>query len=438
MNSDRIYDVIEEIAASSGKAKQDILKSYSVDKELRNVLVAALNPFVTYGIAQIPPYEPRGANGEFDTDTWMLLHRLETRKLTGKNAHIALGAQLAALKPKSAELLKRIITKDLRAGIRASTVNKVMKGLIPKFDCMLAHKYEEKRIKQWPVLVEPKLDGVRVLCFVNVADEEVKFTSRTGKEFTTFDHLKPAVLEEIKEVHEDLMDEYFRHVVLDGEVVSGSFNKTVSEVRKKDTQADDAEFHVFHMLSYEEFAAGKGDLEIHEARKLLEDHFGKSFDGSKGLRLLQSYNVHSHEEIMQICQSIWDKGGEGVIVKDPSKPYVCKRNHAWMKIKAENSEDLRVVDAFEGTGKYEGSLGGLIVDRNGVEVRVGGGFSDDQRKEFWKVYQSDMEKLGSSDMSTRELIGRLIEVEYHEETPDGSLRHPRFVRFRDDKDQEAA
>lgn len=87
------------------------------------------------------------------------------------------------------------------------------------------------------------------------------------------------------------------------------------------------------------------------------------------------------------------------------------------------SADVVIINAFEGEGKYRGSLGGIVVLHGNVSVKVGGGFSDLQRQEFWEVWNN----------CRNSLEGRLVEVEYHEETPDGSLRHPRFIRFRDDK-----
>ena len=87
-----------------------------------------------------------------------------------------------------------------------------------------------------------------------------------------------------------------------------------------------------------------------------------------------------------------------------------------MKIKAEETLDLYVTGWEPGTGKYEGMIGALIVNHKGVPVNVGSGLSDTLRQE-----------------DPAEIVGRMIEVEYHEVTPDGSLRHPRFKRFRDDK-----
>jgi DNA ligase-1 len=74
---------------------------------------------------------------------------------------------------------------------------------------------------------------------------------------------------------------------------------------------------------------------------------------------------------------------------------------------------------LEGTGKHSGKLGSFVVDYKGVEVRVGSGLTDDLREQIW------------SDKATH--IGRTIEVRYQEETPDGSLRFPTFVCFRNDK-----
>jgi len=66
-------------------------------------------------------------------------------------------------------------------------------------------------------------------------------------------------------------------------------------------------------------------------------------------------------------------------------------------------------------------LGAAIVTYKGKRVRVGSGFSDEQRQQFWANPNS--------------IKGKIIEVQFHEETPDGSLRHPRFVRVREDKTQ---
>lgn len=467
MDSDRIFDIIEEIAGTSSKTgKESIISLNQHVEHFVLVLEAALNPFKTYGLAKQPPSLHEGTK-HFSQETWDMLDALRTRRLTGTAAKDAVSAEMSALTPKSAQLLWRIISKDLRAGFSESTVNKVIARCIPTFDCMLAHKFEASRVKKWPIVAEPKLDGVRVLAFVDVIDQKVGFYSRSGKEFTTFDHLKRPILDMVSNYREalkaDACDEYdalglpdgddtdtnvldeiyarrgvddMLDPVLDGEIVSGSFNKTVSEVRKKDAQATDAFFNVFDVLPaslFKEDDKVPSTLNYAERRKLLEAMVPT---GDSPVKLLPRYLVSSEAEIHALYSSVRADGLEGLIIKDPDAFYHRRRNHAWMKIKAEESTDVPIVGYEEGTGKYAGMLGAIIVafdkkchengahganhDHEGaVRVNVGSGLSDSQRKSFWE--------------DRDELPGRVIEVEFHEITPDGSLRHPRFKRFRDDK-----
>jgi len=74
-----------------------------------------------------------------------------------------------------------------------------------------------------------------------------------------------------------------------------------------------------------------------------------------------------------------------------------------------------------GTGRLSKTLGKLFVDVNGVHVAVGSGLTDALRDELWQTLTE----------SPQDVLGRVIEVEYHEKMPSGSLRHPRFVKFRD-------
>jgi ATP-dependent DNA ligase len=114
------------------------------------------------------------------------------------------------------------------------------------------------------------------------------------------------------------------------------------------------------------------------------------------------------------------QGYEGAMVKDLDAPYKFGRGPEVMKLKAFHDVDLKIESLLEGTGKYSGQLGSVVVNYHGVEVQVGSGFSDDLRDTIWR----------SPDI----FINRMIEVRYQEVTPDGSLRFPTFVCFRNDRD----
>lgn len=427
--SEEILHALDKIGEISGKkAKEEHLRVYLEEVPgFRKVVIAAVNPFITYGITTDglanfqgePAAFPALRSHDFHDDNhmvWAILDKLAKRELTGNEALATVkGFTINCLSGGEMILLGRILDKDLRAGFGASTLNKIEKGMIPTFDCMLAHKYEQKRIKDWPVAVEPKLDGVRVLAFV--IGESVTFYSRSGKEFTAFNHLKKHILDMM--ATNRINERGFGDVVLDGEVVSGSFNNTVSVARRKNVQATDAEFHIFDYFPFRLWEEGVkvNEISYSDRRKQLIDALESG--NREFLKVLPSYLANSHEEIVDICASAWKRNLEGVIVKPRDGIYERKRSHNWLKIKAEESVDVPIIDMEPGTGKFEGKLGALVVDYNGVKVNVGSGLSDVQRQEFWE----EGEKL----------FGRLIEVEFHEVTPDGSLRHPRFKRFRDDK-----
>lgn len=113
-------------------------------------------------------------------------------------------------------------------------------------------------------------------------------------------------------------------------------------------------------------------------------------------------------------------GYEGIMIKDMLATYKFGRGYGVMKYKAFFDIDAKIERLNEGEGKYTGSLGSVTINLNGTEIQIGSGFSDDLRDSIWAAPD--------------DFIGRMIEVRYQEKTPDGSLRFPTFVCFRNDRD----
>ena len=443
MNSTDLLDRIDQIAAtSSTTAKAELVEALLTESSFaREIVKYALDPFITFGLVP-KKVKTTGTDAftEESTWVWVLLDKLAKRELTGNDAKQNVQTALEYLEPKSAELLWRILKKDLRAGFSKNTVNRVMPGTIPTFDVMLSKPYEEKRVKVFPVAVEPKLDGLRSMFLVK--DSEARGFSRVGNHFPALDYLSDAIVEmvtratataitkagecKIHALYAKMLggDAGTPKVALDAEVTTGSFNKTSGDVKRKDEDAEDAVINLFDALPYNLATSSENEIKIpFKARRKFAEFIAKHAPEGLRVEMTDLRLANSHEEIIAIYNEHRAAGLEGAMVKPLDAHYVKSKGFLWMKIKACETEDLRITGWFtgeEGT-RLEGKFAGFTVDRNGVTVRIGGGFKHHELEEF------------NEDPDSYK--GRLIEIEFHEVTPDGSLRHPRFVRFRDDKDE---
>ena len=390
----KLFNHISQVGSPSEKIQ--LLKSYPYQEELKSVLKYATDPFLTFGITHTEG-SPMGSE-----DAFKVLDKLARRELTGERARVSLGN--AATDEDDREILHRILRKDLRCGLGEKLVLQAYPGLIRQFEVMRAAKFE-KLSSRTEYYIEPKYDGLR--CIAVVENGGVTLLSRNGKEFTSSDHLKPQILR--------LFDG--EDGVLDGELTSGNFNDSVSAVKRKDQQNGSTILNAFDFLDMHEWRSPINTY--HTRRGNLKRAFERAGGNLPHLILVPCYPVQDEDEAFRWYDHFLKQGYEGGILKASKGLYRFKRHRDWMKLKEVNDVDLRVESLIQGEGKYHGMLGAVIVKFNGKRVNVGSGFSDTERQLYW---------------DQPELIQRkVIEIQYHQVTPDGSLRHPRFIKVREDK-----
>jgi DNA ligase-1 len=387
----------------------------------------ALDPMITFGVKKIPSYSGPDGQGLPWEAFKELARALAMRELTGHDAReLALSASTES---QWNNWYRRILIKDLRCGVSEKTINKVLKDFpnipnIPIFECMLAHDgaNHEKKITG-KKLLEPKLDGVRVVTIINAENKTAVMYSRNGKVLENFSHITDAI--------EKNIELFERSMVLDGEMVSSSFQALMKQVhRKSDVQSNDARLMLFDILPVSEFQAGKSVLGQKRRSALLRS-MKPQFDKIGSIDLIPQIEVDldglvGELEFKQYNKDAIEAGFEGIMIKDVDAKYECKRTVSWLKMKPFIEVSLTVVAVEEGTGKNEGRLGAVICegedDGKQIRVNVGSGFTDADRDEFW------------ADKET--VVGQIIEVRADAATKNQdseeiySLRFPRFLRFR--------
>ena len=311
----------------------------------------ALDGLHTFGVKKVPTHGGPDGQGLPWPAFKELAHLLYTRQLTGHDARDAIELALSAsTQSEWNDWYRRILIKDLRCGVSEKTVNKVLKAFpeikpVPVFECMLAHDgaNHEKKIAG-KKLLEPKLDGVRVLTFVNMDNRTVTQYTRNGKELVNFPHITKAI--------EDNIDLIGRSVILDGEMISTSFQALMKQVHRKDNvQSDDAVLMLFDIIPLSEFQTGKSILGQKRRTNLLKG-MKTIFDkiGSIGVIPQIEVDLTSYVGELQFKdfnKEAIDNGYEGIMIKDLDAKYECKRSASWLKMKQQkvtNCMELVIID----------------------------------------------------------------------------------------------
>jgi DNA ligase-1 len=387
-----------------------------------------LDNLYTFGVKQVPESTVDG-QGLSWVNFKELAEALYRRELTGHAARDAIELAMGiATQRQWNQFYRRILIKDMRAGFSEKTVNKIAKKfpqyLIPVFDCQLAHDAANHDSKLTGTkLVEKKLDGVRCLTVIDYENKTVVQYTRNGKVLENFSHVTNYLT--------GFIEEFGRSYVLDGEIMSGSFNELMKQVHRKDNvSASDAVLNLFDIVPLVEFKQGKSVMGQRRRSAFLRG-FENIFTDSGFITIVpqKEFNLDSMIEEIEFkdyMKQMVAEGYEGVMVKDPDAKYECKRSVAWLKIKPFIEVSLSVTSVEEGTGRNVGKLGAIVCegvdDGKTIVVNVGSGFSDAQRDEFWTARDA--------------LLGQVVEVradatsQNQDNAAVYSLRFPRFLRFR--------
>ena len=389
----------------------------------------ALDSMITFGVKHVPEKEKDEGVGLSWNGFLQLTDALMLRRLTGNDAQTAINyARMKATKEQWNYWFRRILVKDLRCGVSEKTINKVVEKkyakdyAIPVFTCQLAHDSSNHESKvSGEKLIEVKLDGVRVIAIVYPTGA-VNLFSRNGKQLVNF----PLVEQQLKK-HAVFFAE---PVVLDGEIMSASFQDLMKQVhRKSDVKSEDAVLNLFDILTLREFQAGKGEHRQIDRSTSLMAWYNQFADHMPnitvvGQELVDLDSESGQQRFKAINAEAIAGGYEGIMIKDPSAVYECKRSVAWLKLKPFIEVSLEVTAVEEGTGRNVGKMGALACsgedDGRTIIVNCGSGFTDNDRAIYWE--------------SRGELIGQIVEIRADAVTQnqDGtySLRFPRFLRFR--------
>lgn len=312
------------------------------------------------------------------------------------------------------QFIKDIATKSIRLGIKAKTYNKVAKELgtelIPEFNIQLGTSIDNLKDNYVfkDMYVTEKLDGVR--CIAVIKNRDVTLFARSGR-----------VIEGLTNI-ESVLRANFNNITLDGELLyndpmnlaEDTFRKTMEIIGSKGNKKDII-YNVFDVIN---------DKKYKYRRSMLETLIPET-DFTHKIPLL--YHGDDIDKVFKIRDEMIEDGSEGVMINIGDAFYQKKRTKDLIKLKQVNDSDGLVKAIYEGEGKYKNKLGAIDITYKDSIVRIGSGFTDEERVKYWNNPELLVGKVGTYKFTT---------VSHNEKDDTINLRFARWVGIRYDKDED--
>lgn len=418
-------DIYKLQSISGAKAKCDFIKSHDEDPYFKRFLYFALNPLITYNISKKSLDKLMSGNNTdgqkliFFNDIFECCEHL-SRLRSMDDATLRQIKTLLDMKypdQEEKELYMQLLSKTVRLGITGKTINKIIPNLIPEWEVQQAYPVDKYPLKVGTEFwLTQKLNGARATLY------EGQLLARSGMPYKGLEHITEAlswlrVAGFVADGELTLRDkgslsdnEAFR--VATGVLNSDSVNKTVIC------------YTIFDMIPVKDFDALKPQVTYKYRRDILNQFAERIADTDGAVKVLPVlYHGTDQSKIEELLEQMVREDKEGLMINTDA-PYRRTRHKGILKVKRFYTMDLPIIRCEEGTGRLSGTLGAFVLKYKENEVKVGSGFTDEQREQFWNN-RDDME-------------GLLCEVKYKEISQDKgtgleSLQFPVFVGIRTDK-----
>jgi DNA ligase-1 len=276
---------------------------------------------------------------------------------------------------------------------------------------MLAHELKPKVLEklEFPVDVQPKLDGVR--CLAHWKGDSVHLMSRGGKTYDVA-HISKAL--------ESILQPNW---VLDGEIYLyglplQDINKLVKKHRDKPIKdigycSTDLEYWV-----YDTFCTEGDYLQTrHWSARLRTLKMGTSIPSSGSIKRIPTHQVESRQELMAAHQTFNTEGYEGTIIRLHNGLYeLGHRSRSLLKYKDFQDDEFEIVGFDEGVGKFVGCVVWVCRTKSGREFRVVPKGTMRQKQEWFQAADK--------------YISQMLTVKYQTLTKDGIPEFPVGITIR--------
>ena len=279
--------------------------------------------------------------------------------------------------------------------------------------------YEKFNPEEW--MASEKLDGYRA----QTVGEEI--ISRNGNKYYAPEWFLNAMKIDGKLVN------------MDGELFAGRENfQDMGVVRRKKPSPTDwlpIKFYVFDIPNLE-------DLSFYDRYQMLEKIVDKITDSWSNFQkdntefktvtcpvvLCKHAQLGTIDKVKEFYKSVLDKGGEGIMLKNPESNYKDGRTYDLLKYKPVYDMEAVITGHKPGTGKYKNSLGAFICAplKNCDTYQV-----KDENKDNEFSTSGMTDEIRESYKETHP-IGTIITIEYSGFTNSGKPRFARYLRIRED------
>ena len=416
-----ILEILEQLRnTSSTKEKCNILLSHKDNKDLEKVLKYTYDKVdFTYGVTPSTVLD-FDSNEYSDKEMFEVLDILNRREVTGHSALALAKNFYVSCDNTIKDLFLKILDRDLKIGVNEKTLNKVFKGIVPKPNYCRCDLLSEKTLKKFtfPGFIQLKCDGTYREAYVH--NGIVEFKTRSGEPY------KNPVLEEILKT---LPDGYYLGEFTLGRADNPDANRAEGNgnINSDNPDFNNIHYTIWDMLTEEEYA-------LKDSKRGYDERFEtltKTLEtlNSSLVHVVPSLRVNNIKDALKVTSEWMNKGLEGGVLKSSKMKFKNGTSKEQLKIKLKVDVEVRCTGFIEGTKgtKYEGK--NKVITFENDEGTIKGqcsGMTDSMVDEVTKNPEKYIGKVLSVQFND------LTKAEGHESY---ALSHPRFMEWRDDKNE---